>query len=278
MRLNPENIDVEGAGDFTWVRRQYPSPTMPKRWSLPGAWAHVETSRKLTEERPKGKPGMVLQGMGVQGKTGARLSQRPLGVGLSHSSEEALLRSYKRLEADASAGIDGGYGKTLEENLRQLQERYRASPVRRVWIEKPGGGKRPLGIPTLADKIVQGAVVEILNSIYETDFMGFSYGSCPGRSAHQALQALQTVLQKGKGNWVLDADLSKFFDRIDHKELRSAIHHRVKDHRLLRLIGKWLAVGVVEEDGRRIREKKGTPQGGVISPLLANIFLHYVVG
>ena len=135
-----------------------------------------------------------------------------------------------------------------------------------------------MGIPTLADKIVQGAVVEILNSIYETDFMGFSYGSRPGRSAHQALQALQTVLQKGKGNWVLDADLSKFFDRIDHKELRSAIHHRVKDHRLLRLIGKWLAVGVVEEDGRRIREKKGTPQGGVISPLLANIFLHYVVG
>jgi RNA-directed DNA polymerase len=203
-----------------------------------------------------------------------------------HITQDALLRSFKSLDGTAAAGVDGvtkkAYGANLEENLKSLHERlksgeYRATPVLRVYIEKPDGGKRPLGIPALEDKIVQGAVVEILNSIYEGDFMGFSYGFRPGRRAHQALQALQTVLQKGKVNWVLDMDISKFFDTIDHKELMSLLEHRVKDSRLLRLIGKWLAVGAVEEDGRRIRAKQGTPQGGVISPLLANIFLHYVV-
>jgi RNA-directed DNA polymerase len=203
-----------------------------------------------------------------------------------HLTQEALRRSYNSLDGKAAAGVDGvtkeAYRQNLEENLKSLHERlksgeYRATPVLRVEIEKPGGGKRPLGIPALEDKIVQGAVVEILNCIYECDFKGFSYGFRPKRSAHQALQALQTVLQKGKVNWVLDMDISKFFDTIDHKELMSIIEHRVKDGRLLRLIGKWLATGAVQEDGRRIRAKRGTPQGGVISPLLANIFLHYVV-
>jgi RNA-directed DNA polymerase len=201
-------------------------------------------------------------------------------------TKDALLRSYESLDARAAAGVDGvtkaAYGRNLEENLKSLHERlksgeYRATPVLRVFIEKPDGGKRPLGIPSLEDKIVQGAVVEILNCIFECDFKGFSYGFRPGRSAHQALQALQTVLQKGKVNFVLDVDISKFFDTIDHKELMTLVQHRVKDSRLLRLIGKWLAVGAVEADGRRIREKRGTPQGGVISPLLANMFLHYVV-
>ena len=201
-------------------------------------------------------------------------------------TEEALWKSYQALDAGASPGVDGktkdAYGENLYRNLEELHWRlrngkYRASPVLRHWIEKPNGGKRPLGIPTVEDKIVQGAVVGILNSIYEADFMGFSYGFRPGRSQHQALQALQTVLQKGKVSWVLDADISKFFDSIDHKELMTAIKRRVTDSSMLRLIGKWLAAGFVEKDGRRIREKKGTPQGGVISPLLANIFLHYVV-
>ena len=203
-----------------------------------------------------------------------------------HLTQEALRRSFDALDGNAAPGVDGvtkkAYRQNLEENLKSLHERlksgeYRATPVLRVEIEKPGGGKRPLGIPVLEDKIVQGAVVEILNCIYENDFMGFSYGFRPGRSAHQALQALQTVLQKGKVNWVLDLDISKFFDTIDHKELMSLVEHRVKDSRLLRLIGKWLATGAVQADGRRIRAKRGTPQGGVISPLLANIFLHYVV-
>ena len=201
-------------------------------------------------------------------------------------TQDALVRSFRSLDGKAAPGVDGvtkkAYGQNLEENLLALHGRlksgeYRATPVLRVYLDKPDGGKRPLGIPALEDKIVQGAVVEILNCIYECDFMGFSYGFRPKRSAHQALQSLQTVLQKGRVNWVLDMDISKFFDTIDHKELMSMLEHRVKDGRLLQLIGKWLATGAVERDGRRIRGKRGTPQGGVISPLLGNIFLHEVV-
>jgi len=217
----------------------------------------------------------------------ARTDPQERFTSLAHLiTEKALWRSYQKLDANAAPGVDrvtkDAYGKALYQNLETLHWRlrngkYRASPVLRRWIDKPDGGQRPLGIPIVEDKVVQGAVAEILNSIYEVDFLGFSYGFRPGRSQHHALQALQTVLQKGKVSWVLDADISKFFDTIDHKELMAVIKRRVNDRSLLRLIGKWLAVGVVEEDGRRIRAKKGTPQGGVISPLLANIFLHYVV-
>jgi len=217
----------------------------------------------------------------------ARASPEERFTSLAHLlTVDRLRRAYRRIEVNSAAGADGvtkkEYGKNLEKNLeelhRKLKERkYRAKPVLRRRIGKPEGGERLLGLPSTDDKIVQGAVVEILNSIYEVDFYGFSYGYRPGRSAHNALQALQTVLQKGKVNWVLDADISRFFDTIDHKELMAMIQHRVIDPSLLRLIGKWLTAGVVEEDGRRIREKRGTPQGGVISPLLANIFLHEVV-
>lgn len=217
----------------------------------------------------------------------ARASKEEQFTSLAHYLTESLLKyAFDRLELKASPGIDGvtkqAYRRDLTNNLQDLHERlrsmkYRASPVKRVWIEKPDGGERPLGIPTTEDKIVQCAVAEILNCIYEEDFLGFSYGFRPGRNQHQALQALQTVLQKGRVNWVLDADLSKFFDTIDHKELMAVIQHRVKDRNILRLIGKWLAAGTVEADGRRERTKTGTPQGGVISPLLANIFLHYVL-
>jgi len=199
---------------------------------------------------------------------------------------ERLKKAYQELDADAAPGVDGvtkkDYGRDLEENLSELQARlkrgcYRANPVLRRWIEKPDGGRRPLGLPTVEDKIVQGAVVAILNSIYEADFYGFSYGYRPNRNAHQALQALQTVLQKGRVNWVLDADISWFFDTIDHQQLMTVVQRRVMDGQLLRFIVKWLKAGVVEEDGRRTYPQSGTPQGGVISPLLANIFLHEVV-
>jgi group II intron reverse transcriptase/maturase len=199
---------------------------------------------------------------------------------------ERLRKAYHGLDAAAAPGVDGvtkeEYGRDLERNLSELQARlkagrYRASPVLRRWIEKPEGGRRPLGLPTVEDKIVQGAVVDILNAVYEADFYGFSYGYRPNRNAHQALQALQTVLQKGKVNWVLDADISRFFDEISHKRLAAVVRQRVNDGRLLSLIAKWLKAGVVEEDGRRTYPRNGTPQGGVISPLLANIFLHEVV-
>ena len=153
-------------------------------------------------------------------------------------TEKALWRSYQKLEANAAPGVDevnkDAYGEAPYKNIEELHRRlkngqYRASPVLRCWIEKPDGGQRPLGILTVEDKIVQGAVVEILNSIYEVDFMGFSYGFRPGRSQHHALQALQTFLQKGKVNWVLDADISKFFDTIDHKELMDVLKQRVTD-------------------------------------------------
>lgn len=217
----------------------------------------------------------------------ARVSKKEQFTSLAHYLKVPLLEgAYRRLDPKASPGIDGvrkkKYGQKLRENLCDLHESlrnmtYRASPVKRVWIDKADGGKRPLGLPTTEDKIVQWAVVEVLNCIYEEDFLGCSYGFRPGRNQHQALRALQTVLQKGRVNWVLDADLSKFFDSIDHKELMSVIEHRVRDRNILRLIGKWLSAGIVETDGRRVRTKVGTPQGGVISPLLANIFLHHVL-
>lgn len=200
-----------------------------------------------------------------------------------HLTPELLEAAYCRLKANAAPGIDGetkaSYGQGLKRRLAELHERlremrYRASPIRREWLEKPDGGERPIGVLTIEDKIAQGAVVEILHRIYEADFYGFSYGFRPGRNAHQALQALQTALQKGRVNWVLDLDLSQCFDSIEHEALIGAIRRRVNDPTLLRLIRKWLTVGTVEGDGRRERQTRGTPQGAVISPVLANIVLH----
>ncbi len=218
----------------------------------------------------------------VQEKAKANPGERSTSLA-RHITAEALRRAYRRLDgAAAAAGVDGvtknAYGKELERDLTQLHESlkrgaYRAGPVRRRWTEKPDGGKRPPGIPTVEDKVVQGAVDEILNCIYEEDFLGFSYGLRPGRSAHQALRALQTVLQKGRVNRVPDVDISRFFDMIDHKEPMSMLSRRVVDRSLPRLIGKWLAAGVVEENGRRIRDKKGTPQGGVTDQLVFMVTL-----
>jgi RNA-directed DNA polymerase len=197
---------------------------------------------------------------------------------------ETLRTAYLSLKKEAAPGVDGEtwrhYGETLEQNLQDLSHRlkrgaYRARPVRRVYIDKSDGRKRPLGVPVLEDKIVQRATVEVLNAIYETDFLGFSYGFRPGRSQHHALDALYTGLLARKVNWVLDLDIRNFFAGISHEWLVKFIEHRIADRRVVRLIQKWLRAGVLE-DGKRIRVEEGTPQGGSASPLLANVYLHYV--
>ncbi len=197
---------------------------------------------------------------------------------------ERLRSAYYALKRDAAPGIDGEtwrhYGEQLEDNLRELSERlkrgaYRARPVRRAYIPKADGRQRPLGVPALEDKLVQRAVVEVLNAIYEEDFLGFSYGFRPGRSPHQALDALCAGIMTRRVDWVLDADIKSFFDTLDHTWLMRFVEHRVADRRVCRLIQKWLRAGVLE-DGKRTVSGKGTVQGGSISPLLANLYLHHV--
>ena len=170
--------------------------------------------------------------------------------------------------------------RNLEANLLDLHGRvqsgrYRAKPSRRAYIPKPDGRMRPLGIASLEDKIVQRAVVEVLNAVYEVDFRGFSYGFRPGRGPHDALDALAVGIERKRVNWVLDADIRNFFGRIDHSWLRRFVEHRIADKRIWRLIGKWLAAGVIE-DGQWSACEEGSPQGASASPLLANVYLHYV--
>ncbi len=196
---------------------------------------------------------------------------------------EPLRAAYYALKRDAAPGIDGEtwqhYGEALEANLLDLSERlkrgaYRAKPVKRAFIPKADGRQRPLGIPTLEDKLVQRATAEVLQAIWETDFLGFSYGFRPGRNPHNALDALYAGLLTRKVNWVLDVDIRGFFEAIDHGWLQKFVEHRVADRRVVRLILKWLNAGVLEDGVRRWAET-GTPQGGSISPLLANLYLHH---
>jgi len=204
---------------------------------------------------------------------------------LHHVYNPAMLReAYFGLKRNAAPGVDGqtwqAYGRDLETNLQDLSARlkrgaYRARPARRVYIPKPDGRQRPLGVTTLEDKLVQRATTEVLNAIYETDFLGFSYGFRPGRNPHNALDALYVGQLTRKVNWVLDADIRGFFDAIDRGWLLKFIEHRIADRRIGRLIRKWLNAGVLE-DGVRTWSETGTVQGGSISPLLANVYLHYV--
>ena len=204
---------------------------------------------------------------------------------LHHVNVESLRESFDRQRRHAASGVDGAtvesYGEHLEENLQSLcarihRGRYRPQPVRRVMIPKADGGERPLGIPALEDKIVQGVVAEILSAIYEEEFEEFSYGFRPGRSPHDALEALSHAMGSEHVNWVLDADIRKFFDSVDHESLMRCIEQRIGDRRILHLLRQWLEAGVMEK-GRWFASLLGTPQGSAISPLLANVFLHYVL-
>ncbi|HEV2380930.1 MAG TPA: group II intron reverse transcriptase/maturase [Terriglobia bacterium] len=204
-----------------------------------------------------------------------------------HMDIEWLREAYRRTRKDAAAGVDGQtaaeYEQDLEGNLQRLLDHaksgtYRAPPVRRVHIPKGGSTTetRPIGIPTLEDKILQRAVVMLLEPIYETDFHDGSFGFRPRRSAHQALDSLWQQTMAQHGGWILEVDIRKFFDTLDHARLREFLRHRIRDGVLLRLIGKWLNAGVME-DGSISYPDEGSPQGGVVSPMLANVYLHYVL-
>lgn len=197
----------------------------------------------------------------------------------------ALERAYRRQRADAAVGIDGvtkeQYGQALEVNLQDLHarlkaKRYRHQPIRRVHIPKAQGKTRPIGISAFEDKVVQDAVREVLEAIYEQDFLGCSYGFRPGRSAHDAVRTLEQIVHRGEVRWIFEADIVSFFDSLDRTELKKMLEVRVADGSLLRLIGKCLHVGVL--DGEAVVEPElGTVQGSVLSPLLGNIYLHYVL-
>jgi group II intron reverse transcriptase/maturase len=210
---------------------------------------------------------------------------QPLTTLAHHIDLQWLREAYRRTRKDGATGVDGQtadeYAMQLEENLRSLLERtksgtYRAPPVRRAYIPKDSGEMRPLGIPTFEDKVLQRAVAMVLEAVYEQDFLDCSYGFRPGRSAHQALDALHREASKMASGWVVEIDIRKYFDSIDHERLREVLRGRIRDGVILRLIGKWLNAGVLEDGGLSYPDA-GSPQGGVVSPILANIFLHQVL-
>jgi RNA-directed DNA polymerase len=266
----------------------------------------------IRAKKPANKPGQpgaepVEQREGTEGNTGEPRMRRtpsresmPQGLDrvrqaarqrkkerftalLHHITVDLLRNAFHALKRRAAPGVDGvtwqDYEAQLEDNLHHLHQRvhrgaYRALPVRRRYIPKPDGNQRPLGIAALEDKIVQRAVVEVLNAIYEQDFLGFSYGFRPQRSQHDALDALAAGICNTPVNWILDADIRSFFDTLSQEWLVRFLEHRIGDKRIIRLVRKWLKAGVLE-DGEWSVSEEGTPQGAVVSPLLANVYLHY---
>src|SRR4051794_15376159 len=226
----------------------------------------------------------VSQGLGGVREAARGDKKQKFTALLHHVTVDLLRDSYYSLKRKAAPGVDGvawaQYGEGVEARFKDLHDRvhrgaYRAQPSRRTYIPKADGRQRPLGIAALEDKIVQQAVVTVLNEIYEEDFLGFSYGFRPGRKQHDALDALWVGLKRKRVNWVLDLDVRGFFDNVSHEWLVKFVEHRIADRRIIRLIQKWLKAGVSEE-GEWSETTVGTPQGAVVSPLLANVYLHYV--
>ncbi len=256
----------------------------PERSGVSGAKERGQGERGTATHAPDTEPGKHVT-EAVTRAEAAKQRKKERFTALFHLlTVEALEAAFLSLSRKAAAGVDGirwmDYAGNMKNNITDLHRRlhqgsYRAQPGRRHYIPKADGKQRPLGIASLEDKIVQYALVKILNAVYENDFMGFSYGFRPGRSQHDALDALATGLVRTNVNWVLDADISQFFDRVSHEWLIRFTEHRIGDRRVIRLIRKWLTAGTSEEGQWRATEE-GTPQGAVISPLLANIYLHYV--
>jgi len=266
---NPPNkvTAAAGAAEVGEGRRSAKGNTASK--TLPGHRAGSGASNALDRVREA-----------ARGDKGARFTAL-----LHHVDLARLRKAYWAIRPQAAPGVDGvtwaEYGQDLEANLRDLHARvqsgrYRAKPSRRVYIPKADGRQRPLGIASLEDKIVQRAVVEVLNAVYEVDFRRFSYGFRPGRKPHDALDALAVGVTSRRVNWVLDADIRDFFTKLDHGWLGRFLRHRIADERVLRLISKWLTAGVIE-DGQWTECDEGSPQGASVSPLLANVYLHYVL-
>lgn len=242
-------------------------------------WDEVDTSsRHRTGQRKSTKLSSLTQG--------ARGNPKCKFISLAHLLDVDFLKAcFRELKRGKAPGIDGvsvgEYEANLEENLKDLvnrlkSKRYRPQPVKRAYIPKPSGGERSLGIPAVEDKVVQMGIKKILEAIFEVDFLDISYGFRPSRSCHNALDVLDRAIMTKPVNWIVDMDIEKFFDRVDHEWLMRCLKQRIADSSLLRLIARFLSCGVMEE-GRYVRIDKGTPQGGVLSPMLANIYLHFVL-
>jgi group II intron reverse transcriptase/maturase len=256
----------------------------PTEESLEGRPGTKENVRQPHMRPTQGGP-RVSQGLEGVRQAAKERKQEKFTALLHHLTIDLLRESFYRMKRSAAAGVDemtwNEYAQGLEDRIADLHDRvhrgaYRAHPSRRVYILKGDGRQRPLGIAVLEDKIVQRAVTQILNQIYETDFQEESYGFRPGRNPHQALDALTVGIERKKVNWILDLDIRGFFDNINHEQLVRYVEERVGDPRILRLIRKWLKAGVVE-DGEWKETEVGTPQGSGISPLLANVYLHYAL-
>lgn len=267
------------------------APVVPKKPPNKGQPAEVVEERGAAEGNANESPACrtpsresALTGLERVRETAKRDRRLKFTALLHHITPSLLVESFYDLNKAAAAGVDGVawrdyenilYGRVHELHRQIHTGAYRAQASRRVFIAKADGKLRPLGIAAVEDKIVQQAVVKVLSAIYETDFLGFSYGFRPGRGQHDALDAVWMGISTRHIGWILDADISAYFDTIDHDWMLKFLQHRIADKRLLRLIKKWLKAGIIE-DGKRIASERGTPQGSVISPLLSNIYLHYV--
>lgn len=281
------NADMNAAGEsddlVVPAKQANNGGTSPSAESVEERGSAEGNTFQLTAYRTQSRKGVSIELEGVR-RVASRDKEVRFTALLHHVTERLLTISYRELNPKAVPGVDEvtweEYGHGLEERIRDLHNRvqsgtYRAQPSKRIYLPKPDGRQRPIGIAALEDKIVQMALATVLEQIYEEDFLGFSYGFRPGRSQHHALDALAVGLRR-KVSWVLDADIRGFFDNINHEWLVQFLEHRIADKRVIRLIRKWLRAGV-SEDGEWSKTTIGTPQGAVISPLLANVFLYYVL-